>query len=454
VAVLVADHATVTLLMGDLNVGMAHAFRNGWRTSRAFAVAAISTTVVLHALALLAAANYPSAAATGITAATLTPLAAGLWAALALLPALGGVDTDDPMAVAAAGGGRSFMFGARIGASLTDAGPGLFVPSLAIIGAAAAGWPGWLAGLALAWNGLACGQLAGASSALLMKRIGPTWALLVIASAVLLAATLLVYGGIGPGAWWLAATDHPAYAALLVASGAAALGGAWVLNRPAERSLRPTSSIHLPRDVLAALTVVMATGIGRSIAARSTIVTAALAPLLIRSTGQEATGAIAFFVMAAAAPVLGANGFAYDGGASVWLLGKVGRWTLLSARLISTSSWVLLLAAVACLSGALVGAPVHLDVLLAMPVVAVAAGAAGLFPSVHRPAATDFDSFRAQSAPVSSAIGTLARASLLTVAALYLPIWGAAIAVGLYAGIALLHSHRELRDPVALATLT
>jgi hypothetical protein len=438
----------------DLRIGMAHQLRTGWRTSRAFAVAAVTTTLVVHGLAMLTAANSDAVAAAGITAETLAPLAAGLWAALALLPALGGADTDDPLAVASVGGGRSFIVGSRFASSVTDAGPGLFVPALALIGAAAAGWPGWLAGLALAWNGLACGQLAGAGSVLLMRRIGPTWSLLAIGAMVLLAATVLVYGDLGPGAWWQAATTHVGYAAALFLSGVAALVAAWALHRPAERSLRPTSPVRLPQRPLPAVVVVMATGVGRSVAARSTIITAALAPLLIRSTGDEATGPIAFFVMAASAPVLGANGFAFDGGAAVWLLGKTSHWSLLWARLISTSGWVLVLAVVAALSGTLVGAPPAVGLLPALPLAAVAAGAAGLFPSVHRPASTDFDSFRAQAAPVASAMGTLARAAALTIGILALPLWGAAAMVAAYTTIAMLHAHRELRDPVSLSALT
>ena len=40
-------------------------------------------------------------------------------------------------------------------------------------------WPGWLAGLALAWNGLAVGQFTGAASAILVARVGPTAALVI-----------------------------------------------------------------------------------------------------------------------------------------------------------------------------------------------------------------------------------------------------------------------------------
>ena len=56
----------------------------------------------------------------------------------ALLPALGGGESDDPLALAAAGAGKSFRFGTRLSGSLTDAGPGFFIPALAIVGAAAA----------------------------------------------------------------------------------------------------------------------------------------------------------------------------------------------------------------------------------------------------------------------------------------------------------------------------
>mgnify|MGYP000414370858 CR=1 FL=1 len=41
--------------------------------------------------------------------------------------------------------------------------------------------------------------------------------------------------------------------------------------------------------------------------------------------------------MVAAAAMLGANGFAYDGGAAVWLLGRVDRMTLLIARFATTA---------------------------------------------------------------------------------------------------------------------
>ena len=205
--------------MSDVALGMSHQFRNGWRMSRVFAVGAIVATVVMHGLAMLTAALQPYVAGSGLTVEQMLPLAAGLWSALALLPALGGGESDDPMALAAAGAGRSFRFGARFASSLTDAGPGLFVPAIALVGAAVAGWPGWLAGLALAWNGLACGQLSGASSAILVGRIGPTAALVVVAAIVLLSATVLASSGVGPGAWWLAATEQPAYVVLLVVTG-------------------------------------------------------------------------------------------------------------------------------------------------------------------------------------------------------------------------------------------
>ena len=182
-------------------------------------------------------ARHEAVEAAGITSTSLVPLAAGLWSALALLPALGGGDSDDPLAVAAVGGGRSFTFGSRLAASVTDAGPGLFVPSLAIVGAAAGGWPGWLAGLALAWNGVAVGQLSGASSAILMRRVGPTWALLMIAALVMGVAATVVSSGVGPGRWWSAAVDSPIYLVPILLTGALALWGAWRLNRPNDRAL-------------------------------------------------------------------------------------------------------------------------------------------------------------------------------------------------------------------------
>ena len=96
---------------------MGHQFRNGWRMSRVFAVGAVVATVVMHGLAMLTAALQPSLAGSGLTVEQMLPLAAGLWSALALLPALGGGESDDPMALAAAGAGRSFRFGARFGSS-------------------------------------------------------------------------------------------------------------------------------------------------------------------------------------------------------------------------------------------------------------------------------------------------------------------------------------------------
>ena len=443
----------MTTQTADIRLGVAHQLRTGWRTSRPFAIAAIATTVVLHCLALLTAARHDAVQAAGITTASLIPLAAGLWSALALLPALGGGDSDDPLAVAAAGGGRSFTFGTRLTAALTDAGPGLFVPSLAIVGAAAAGWPGWLAGLALAWNGVAVGQLAGASSAILMRKVGPTWALLLVAGLVLLMATVVVSSSLGPGHWLSAAVTTSAYVIPILFTGALALWGAWLLNRPNDRALRAPRSIRLPRPPILALSVVMGAGIGRSVAARSTVITAALAPLLVRGAGSNATTAIAFFVMAAAAAVLGANGFAYDGGAAVWLLGKVSHRGLVLARLAAGTTWILALALVATVSGFLTGAPIVAAAMPSLVLVAIGAAAAGLAPSIKRPMATDFDSFRAQAAPVVSAVGTLARAAALTVAVLTLPFWGALAIVGLYTAVAFTHGLRLLRDPVALAGL-
>ena len=440
--------------MSDVALGMSHQFRNGWRMSRVFAVGAIVATVIMQGLAMLTAAFQPYLTGSGLTVEQMLPLAAGLWSALALLPALGGGESDDPMALAAAGAGRSFRFGARFGSSLTDAGPGLFVPAIALVGAAVAGWPGWLAGLALAWNGLACGQLSGASSAILVVRIGPTAALVVVAGIVLLSATVLASSGVGPGAWWLAATEQPAYALLLVVTGMAALVGAWLLNRPAEQVVRPGRTVRIPRRSFAALLVVMLVGVSRSVMARSTLITAILTPLLVRSAGQEVTASIAFFVTAAAAAVLGANGFAYDGGAAVWLLGKAGRLQLLAARLITTTIWAFMLSLVAATSAALVGAAPPMRLLPQLVLVAVAAAAAGLVPSVRRPTPTDFNSFRAQPAPVASAMGTLARSVALTVLVLALPLPAATAAIAAYTAFALWHAWRIMRDPVALAALT
>ena len=120
--------------------------------------------------------------------------------------------------------------------------------------------------------------------------------------------------------------------------------------------VRPGRTVRIPRRSFAALLVVMLVGVSRSVMARSTLITAILTPLLVRSAGQEVTASIAFFVTAAAAAVLGANGFAYDGGAAVWLLGKAGRLQLLAARLITTTIWAFLLSLVAATSAALVGA--------------------------------------------------------------------------------------------------
>jgi hypothetical protein len=245
----------------------------------------------------------------------------------------------------------------------------------------------------------------------------------------------------------------PAYIVPILLTGVLALWGAWVLNRPNDRSLRAPRSVHLPRSPGVAVWIVMTVGIGRSVAARSTVITAALAPLLVRGAGTDATTAIVFFVMAAAAAVLGANGFAYDGGSAVWLLGKVSHRALVLARLAATGGWTLVLAVVAGVSGLLVGAPVSVSAVPALILVAVATGAAGLVPSIKRPMSTDFDSFRTQTAPVVSAMGTLARSSALTVGALVLPLWASLAVVALYAILAVVHSLRLLRDPVALAGL-
>lgn len=439
--------------MRDITLGMRHQLLNGWRMSRAFAIGAAAMTVVMHGFAMLTAALQPSISGAGISAAVVLPLAAGLWSALALLPALGGGESDDPMALAAAGAGRSFRFGARFASSLTDAGPGLFVPALALIGAAVAGWPGWLAGLALAWNGLAVGQLSGAASAILVARVGPTAALMIVALAVLLSATVLASSGLGPGAWWESATTSPGWALVLVVTGLLALVAGWALNRPAEQVVRPGRTVRIPRQAFAAVLVAMLAGVSRSVMARSTIVTAVLTPLLVRSAGQEVTASIAFFVTAAAAAVLGANGFAYDGGAAVWLLGKSGRLPLVIARFLTTATWALLLAIVAAGSAALVGAAPPMRLLPQLLLVAIGAAAAGLVPSVTRPAATDYNSFRAQPAPVASAMGTLARSVALTTVVLAVPLpLATAIVLG-YLAVAVTHATWSMRDPVALAAL-
>jgi len=439
--------------MTDVKLGMRHQLRNGWRMSRAFAVGALVMTVLMHGLAILTAALHYRLTDSSVTVEQMLPLAAGLWSALALLPALGGGESDDPMALAAAGAGRGFRFGARFASSLTDAGPGLFIPAIALIGAATAGWPGWIAGLALAWNGLAFGQLSGAASAILVARVGPTAALVTVAGAILLAATVLAGSGLGPGAWWLAAIEEPGYVAVLLVTGVLALVGAWALNRPADQVVRPGRTMRIPRDPFAAAVAVMLAGVSRSVMARSTIVTAVLAPLLVRSAGQPVTASVAFFVTAAAAAVLGANGFAYDGGANVWLLGKSSRWHLLLARLATTTVWALLLAVVAAGSAALVGAAPPLRLLPQLVLVAIGAAAAGLVPSVRRPATSDFNSFRAQPAPVASAMGTLTRSVLLTVAVLAVDLPVAVVIVAAYTLLALLHARGAVRDPVALASL-
>jgi hypothetical protein len=439
---------------GDVRLGMGHQFRNVWRLSRAFAIGAIVLTAALHGVAMLAAAEFGRLGDSGITTARVTVLAAGLWSALALLPALGGGESDDPMALAAAGAGKSFRFGARFAASLSDVGPGLFVPSLALIGAAVAGWPGWLAGLALAINGLAFGQLSGALSALLAAKVGPTVALLSVAVLVLLTATVLRASGSGPGAWWAAATTQPSYVVLLVATAALALVGAWSLNRPADQVVRTGREIRLPRPSFLAVLTVMLAGVSRSVMARSTLVTAVLTPLLVRSAGELVTESIAYFVTAAAAAILGANGFAYDGGAAVWLLGKVPRMQLLVARLLTTTVWAFLLAVVAGASAALVGAAPPVNVLPELVLVAIGAAASGLVSSVRRPTPADFNSFRAQPAPVASASGTLARSVGLTVVVLATPVWIGALVVAGYTAFALVHARWVVRDPVALAALT
>ncbi len=218
--------------------------------------------------------------------------------------------------------------------------------------------------------------------------------------------------------------------------------------------VRPGRTVRIPRRSFAALLVVMLVGVSRSVMARSTLITAVLTPLLVRSAGQEVTASIAFFVTAAAAAVLGANGFAYDGGAAVWLLGKAGRMQMLVARLITTTLWAFLLSLVAATSAALVGAAPPLQLFPQLVLVAIAAAAAGLVPSVRRPTPTDFNSFRAQPAPVASAMGTLARSVALTVLVLALPLPAATAAIAAYTAFALWHAGRVVRDPVALAALT
>ena len=115
--------------------------------------------------------------------------------------------------------------------------------------------------------------------------------------------------------------------------------------------------------------------------------------------------------------------------------------------------WAFVLALIAAASAALVGAAPPLDLLPQLVLVSIAAAAAGLVPSVNRPASTDFNSFRAQPAPVASAIGTMSRSVGMTVLVLAVPLPWAVAAVAGYLAIALLHAHRILRDPVELAAL-
>lgn len=445
---------STALETADIRLGMRHQLRSVWRTSRGFAIGAVVFSVVLHGLAIVVAAMHSRVPETGVTVEQMMPLAAGLWAALALLPALGGGESDDPTALAAARAGRSFRFGARLASSLTDAGPGLFIPAIALVGAAAAGWAGWIAGLVLAVNGLACGQLSGASSAALVARVGATGALIVVAILVLLAATVLGATGLGPGSWWRSATEQRLYLIPLVVTAILALFGAWALNRPAERAVGGSHRVPIPSNDFAAVFVAVVTGCSRSLMARSMIITAVLTPLLVRAGGQEVTTSIAFFVTAAVAAVFGANGFAYDGGANVWLLSKTGRWNMVVARLLTTTIWALSLSVVAAASAALVGAAPPLDLLPQFVLVSVAAAACGLAPAAKRPTPTDFDSFRAQPAPVPSAMGTLARSVVLTLAILVVPLPAAVLITAAYVAFACGHARWYLRDPVALAALT
>ena len=105
------------------------------------------------------------------------------------------------------------------------------------------------------------------------------------------------------------------------------------------------------------------------------------------------------------------------------------------------------------MTGLLIGAPVVTTELPSLFIVAIGAAAAGLVPSVKRPMSTDFDSFRAQAAPVVSAVGALGRGALITVAVVLLPFWVGAAVVALYSLLAVSHAHRLLTDPVPLASL-
>ncbi len=440
--------------MNDLALGVHHQLRNGWRTSRAFTVAAVSGSAFVHGLAIMAAALHEQVSTAGVTAASVLPLVGGLWLALAVLPALGGADTDDPVALAAAGAGRTFRFGARFAAAVTDAGPGFFVPALALVGAAAAGWPGWAAGLALAWSGVAVGQLASAASVILAARAGVTAALLTAAALVLAAGTAQAAGSAGPGAWWQAATRSAGVLVALLAAGFAALLAAWLLNRPNEAAAEGNRAMRMPRAGTLALIAATQAGVARSVMGRSALVSAVLAPLLASGAGQQVTSSIAFFVTAAAAAMIGSNGFAYDGGGVVWLLGKTSRWQLLLARFTTTTTWALLLAALAAAGSAVVGAPLALGLAPRVVVAALGAAAAGLVPSVARPTPTDVSSLRAQPAPVASAVGALARSAVLAGLALLAPLPVAAAVVAGYVVVAAVHARWLLRDPVGLSALT
>ena len=68
----------MSLMTGDIRLGVAHQLRNVWRSSRIFVVAALTVTVLLHLTAMITAQLHRYIADADVAPAVLVPLAAGL----------------------------------------------------------------------------------------------------------------------------------------------------------------------------------------------------------------------------------------------------------------------------------------------------------------------------------------------------------------------------------------
>ena len=383
-----------TQLIGLFLVWAAYLYALGWAANYAYTRDALTSQIIIDGLTLV-------------------------WLLWALLPAFGGGgEMDQPRYLDIYPMRKTFLVASAITSVILDVQYQIIAP-IVLAGSYAVWGLGALPYAVLFIVGAgAIGQICVWS---VTAKPSLQWLTMSFLAAILVGAAIVLrtHPQYGPAGWLVAALDNPenswAYVALLTIP---LFAFALVIRPLSKATLNARGERAGVRRMFTGFGFVNEIvqthlyGVWRSNTAKVTLFSCVIIPIVIGSALPGATaGTVLAFVIGAGGAAVATNSYAYDHTGTLSLLGwPKTRARLLTAKLLTTMAWFIILAIPATAMSLAIGLELNQGnnvgvFLLTVLTISAAATASGIGASIRRPAEADHDTLRVRPAPVPSVLG-------------------------------------------------